>query len=301
MIGQRDDWLWVFVKRLPAPQALLRALEARVEEAAVPAGSTLTIGRDAFSGEHYNPLTAAAGEDPWHLPFPSAKFRAVVSHRVLASAPDVEAAVTELARVLRRPDPVGDMPGGRLILTVPSEEHGQDLLLASWLQRVGLRRAGDGYQRWYRNSLGYRHCDPPQVWHARLAAAGLRTVSWNYLVSPLVERRLEVARWMSWPSTICKAVFDRWIIAPWRSSLQWTERWLRPAFQEPTPEKGAYLVIVAERIADGQAVGPLEGPDVGTSSPPSSLLPVTEVSERVSPPDEGDAPQATRAGSSSLG
>jgi 4-amino-4-deoxy-L-arabinose transferase-like glycosyltransferase/SAM-dependent methyltransferase len=291
----RDDRLWDTVKRLPAPQALLRALEARVEETAVPAGTVLTIGPDAGSGEHYNPLDADAHADPWRLPFPSARFRAVVSHRVLAAAPDVNAAVAELARVLRPPDPVGDMPGGRLILTLPSEQQGTDLLLSSWLQRAGLARAAEGYQSWYRHSLGYHHCDPPNVWHARLADAGLRTVSWHYLVSPPAERRLELARWMAWPSSICKALFDRWIIAPWRSSLQWTVRWLRPAYEEPTPSKGAYLVVVAERVGEGEAVGPLASPDAGHLSPRPPVSPVAGPPERepASPETNNSRPRMT--------
>jgi 4-amino-4-deoxy-L-arabinose transferase-like glycosyltransferase/SAM-dependent methyltransferase len=295
--GQRDDWLWVFVKCLPAPQALLRALEARVEEAAVPAGSALTIGRDALSGEHYDPATAVVDDDPWRLPFPSARFRTVVCHRVLAGAPDVEAALAELARVLRRPDPVGDMPGGRLILTLPSEEQGQDLLLSAWLRRAGLTRAADGYRAWYRHSLGYRHCDPVDVWHARLASVGLRTVSWHYLVSPPAERRLEVARWLAWPSAICKAIFDRSIVAPWRSSLQWTERWLRPAFQEPAPAKGAYLVLVAERAGEGEAVGPLAAPDIGNLPSHLPLTPLAEAPETDSSSDQGIEREAGTAAS----
>jgi 4-amino-4-deoxy-L-arabinose transferase-like glycosyltransferase/SAM-dependent methyltransferase len=295
VIEKRDDWLWFFLKRLPAPQALLRALEARVEQDAVPAGSVLSVGPDTLSGEHCDPLTATRDAEPWSLPFPSAKFRAVVSHRVLASARDVEAALAELARVLRQPDPVGDMPGGRLILTLPSEIQGHDLLLASWLRRAGLSRAADAYERWYRHSRGYLHCDPPAVWHARLAAAGLRTVEWHYLVSPPAERRLEVARWMAWPSAICKAIFDRWIIAPWPSSLHWTERWLRPAYEEPAPAKGSYLVLIAERAAEGETVGPLAAPRIGRSLPRPPVSPVAAPPQVEPPSEEGNNPKANMA------
>ena len=263
MTDQRDDWLWIFLKQLPAPQALLRALEARVEELEVPAGSVLTIGPSGPAGERYDPPAEAAAGEPWRLPFSTGRFRAVVCHRILASTPDVETALAELARVLRRPDPVGDMPGGLAILMLPSDELGKDLLVASWLRRAGLDRAATSYEAWYRQAFGCCHRDSPEAWHARLAAAGLRTVSWSYLISPPAERRLEIARWMAWPSAICKAILDRWVIAPWRSSLQWTERWLRPAYQETVPATGALLVLVAERDAEGGTAGSLPRPGAG--------------------------------------
>lgn len=71
-------------------------------------------------------VACAAGE---HLPYPSNTFDLVLSHEVLEHVGDDCAAIQEIVRVLRRPDPATGQPGGRLVLFVPNrgypfETHG---------------------------------------------------------------------------------------------------------------------------------------------------------------------------------
>jgi SAM-dependent methyltransferase len=68
----------------------------------------------------------AAGE---FLPLPSLAFDLILSHEVIEHVQDDRAAIREMIRVLRSPDPASGKPGGRLILFCPNrgypfETHG---------------------------------------------------------------------------------------------------------------------------------------------------------------------------------
>jgi SAM-dependent methyltransferase len=68
----------------------------------------------------------AAGE---HIPLPSSTFDLVLSHEVIEHVQDDRAAIREMIRVLRSPDPASGKPGGRAVIFCPNrgypvETHG---------------------------------------------------------------------------------------------------------------------------------------------------------------------------------
>src|ERR1044071_100184 len=68
----------------------------------------------------------AAGE---FLPLSSETFDLILSHEVLEHVQDDRAAICEMIRALRSPDPVSGKPGGRIVIFVPNrgylfETHG---------------------------------------------------------------------------------------------------------------------------------------------------------------------------------
>ena len=60
----------------------------------------------------------ATGES---LPLPSGTFDLILSHEVIEHVQDDRAAVREMIRVLRSPDPVSGRPGGRAIIFCPNQ------------------------------------------------------------------------------------------------------------------------------------------------------------------------------------
>jgi SAM-dependent methyltransferase len=71
-------------------------------------------------------IVNAAGES---VPLPSSTFDLILSHEVLEHVQDDRAAICEMVRILRSPDPKSGKPGGRIVLFVPNrgypfETHG---------------------------------------------------------------------------------------------------------------------------------------------------------------------------------
>ncbi len=300
MTTPTDDLLWQQLKGVPAFRALLRAVESRFYQDLDLARPVLDLG---CGDGHFASTTFATppevGVDPWwgplekargrdvyslpvqaagdHLPFADGQFGAVISNSVLEHIPDVDAVLQETARVLQAPEFAGGVetrPGGLLVITMPSENFTRFLSISSALRRIGLDRAAAAYESWFNHISRHHHCDSPAVWHERLAAVGLSTVRWQYYFSPRAHHRLEWGHFLGLPSLVSKLLLGRWVIAPWRSSLQWTERWLRPSYDEPPPEQGAYLFFIAQRATPDQEFAPIPPPSpVDAVAPEPVTLP----------------------------
>jgi SAM-dependent methyltransferase len=82
--------------------------------------------RAAEAHIHSPHILNAAGE---FVPLPASAFDLILSHEVLEHVQDDRAAVREMIRVLRSPDPTSGRPGGRAVIFVPNrgypfETHG---------------------------------------------------------------------------------------------------------------------------------------------------------------------------------
>jgi SAM-dependent methyltransferase len=82
--------------------------------------------RAAEAGTNSPHIINAAGE---FIPLPAGTFDLILSHEVIEHVQDDRAAIHEMVRVLRSPDPVSGKPGGRIALFCPNrgypfETHG---------------------------------------------------------------------------------------------------------------------------------------------------------------------------------
>ncbi|MFW5943167.1 MAG: methyltransferase domain-containing protein, partial [Chloroflexota bacterium] len=285
--SNENDLLWRHLKTVPAFRALLRAVEARFYRHIDIPGPTLDLGCGdghfaAMAFDH--PL--AAGADPWwgplrkaqaagvyrlnvqamghRLPFPNNHFASVISNSVLEHIPDVQPVLAEAGRVLQ--------PDGKLVVTMPSHLFTTYLGGASLLRPLGLDNT---YRRFFNTISRHAHTDPPELWCERLAHAGFRITRWQYYFSRGALRALELGHVQGLPSAILHFLTGHWILAPWPDSLRPTERWVRPFYEESPPDEGAYLFIVAQKVADS-AIAPF--------LPPADPLPVDEplASEQIS-------------------
>jgi SAM-dependent methyltransferase len=268
---QQDDLLWQHVKALPAFRALLRAVEAQFYQDLLPLEEpVLDVGcGDGHFASVAFPQPLLAGIDPaaaslqeaqrwtaYHglaqamgdaLPFPDGHFATVVSNSVLEHIPAVEPVLAEISRVLRSPDAARGRPGGRFIFCVPGHHFNHLLFFTDLLQALKLEGAAQAYERYFNRISRHHHCDGADVWADRLAAAGLTATDSFYYFSRQATHALDLGHYLGAPSLIAKKLFGRWILAPTRWNLALTERWLRPLYEEPLPEVGAYLFVVARR------------------------------------------------------
>lgn len=259
-----SDFLWKNLEELPAFRALLRAVEARFYQDLLPLHEPVLdvgCGDGHFASVAFpRPLTAgidpsgamlreAKGRKAYHqlvrsvggaLPFADEFFATVVSNSVLEHIPEVDAVLCEISRVLE--------PSGRLIFCVPSDHFTESLFFTQLFDRLRLKGAAHAYERYFNRISRHHHCDGVDVWQARLSQAGLQLVDFFYYFSERALHALDLGHYLGVPNLICKKLFGRWVLAPARWSLAPAERWLRPLYEEPLPEVGAYLFFVAERL-----------------------------------------------------
>jgi hypothetical protein len=157
--------------------------------------------------------------------------------------------LAEIARVLRTPTSGNGKEIGRFIFCVPSE-HFTELLLFStlfdWMGLEGLARAYEGY---FNRVSRHHHCIGPDEWRGRLGRAGLKLTDFFYYFSERAHHALDLGHYLGVPNLIAKRLTGRWVLFPSHRNpvLAATERWLRPLYEEPLPEVGAYLFLVAEK------------------------------------------------------
>jgi SAM-dependent methyltransferase len=118
--------------------------------------------------------------DGHHLPYPDGAFATVFSNSVLEHIPGVGTVVREVGRVLK--------PGGRFILTVPSDVF--RTLLDGYVRRM---EAGDvegagAYAATVDARLEHHHYHTPDEWQRLLAAAGMTLEKARYYIPEQVER-----------------------------------------------------------------------------------------------------------------
>ncbi len=266
LIHNSDDLLWRQLKTIPAFRAILRAVEARFYGCVELPAPVLDVGcGDGHFSQVTFPGRLAAGIDPWwnplkksaqagqydvlaqamgnRLPFPDNHFASAFSNSVLEHIPNIQPVLNEVNRVLQ--------PHGRFLITMPSHYFTEWLGGAAFFEKLGSEGLADWYRGKFNGISRHAHTDPPEVWAARLAQAGFEIERWQYYFSKEALRALEIGHGQGIPSAVMHALTGHWIVAPWESSLKWTERWLRPYYDEPFGETGAYLLIVARKKANG--------------------------------------------------
>ncbi len=262
----QDDLLWRQLKTIPAFRAVLRAVEARFYFAVDLPEPTLDVGcGDGHFSQMVFRRKIQAGIDPWWnplkkaqqsemydvalqamgdtLPFPDGHFASAFSNSVLEHIPDIQPVLNETSRVLQM--------NGRFLITMPSHNFTKYLGGAALFERLGLPGAAAWYRGFFNRISRHAHTDSAEVWTERLAQAGFGIERWQYYFSKNALRALEFGHVQGIPAAVMHALTGHWIVAPWASSLQRVERWLRPFYNEPFPADGTYLLIVARKQANG--------------------------------------------------
>jgi hypothetical protein len=145
-------------------------------------------------------------------------------------------------------------PGAPFIFCVPSDYFLSFLSISGGLRRVGLGGLAGRYENFFNRISRHHHCDGPDVWRARLAAAGLTLERHWYYFSPAALRALEWGHYFGLPAAVAHTLTGRWVLAPNRANLAVTERLLRRYYDEPLPEKGAYLFFIARKAKSASGV-----------------------------------------------
>ncbi len=264
--ANNDDLLWQQLKSIPAFRALLRAVEARFYQKIDLPQPVLDVGcGDGHFAQMAFDQPLQVGIDPWwgplnkavksgmyelpmqamgdDLPFPDKCFASAFSNSVLEHIPDIQPVLNEVGRVMK--------PDAPFVITVPSHLFSEYLAGAEFFERFGLNGAAGSYRKLFNHISRHAHTDPPEVWAERLALAGFQIERWQYYFSRKALHTLELGHAQGVPSAVLHALTGHWIIGPWESNLKWTERWVRPYYEEEFPVEGAYIFFLARKASDG--------------------------------------------------
>ncbi len=172
------------------------------------------------------------------LPFPAASFQTVVSNSALEHVPQIDLALAEISRVLQ--------PGGRLLMTVPSEYYRTDSSYHKFFLSVGCNQAAQWYGRALNRAFKHHHLDGAQIWRTRCARAGLTVDGAEYLMNRRAFHAYEKLLILALPAKIWKRLFGRWVLWP----RPWLARYLPNRFEKilsETDDKGVVYFISATK------------------------------------------------------
>ena len=257
-----EDLFWRHLKSLPAFRALLRSVEARFYEtidlpepvldlgcgdgnfASLTFDHSLSVGFDPW----WNPLRKASSLGAYEfviqglghqLPFPSNYFGSVISNSVLEHISGIDPVLHDVARVLK--------PGGKLVVTMPTDNFTNNLGGSAILESIGLTRLANYYRRFFNRISRHAHTDSPETWADRFDEVGLEVEESREYFSTDALRALEIGHAYGLPSALIHFLTGQWIIAPWESNLRLTETWLRKYYEEDIPSEGTYVFFIVRK------------------------------------------------------
>jgi SAM-dependent methyltransferase len=263
-VVEEKDYLGLHLRDLPYFRALLRAVEARFYREIDLPGPVLDLGcgdghfasiafdqpldvgidpqwkslREAADRNAYNDLVLSGGDA---RPFENESYASAVSNSVLEHIVGVDPVLKEIQRVLK--------PGAPFVFCVPNHNFLGNLSIGKALDSAKLGRLGDQYRVFFDKISRHYHCDPPDVWLARLDAAGFSQDScWNYF-SPRALKIFEYGHFLGLPSLISKTLFNRWILIQRKWNLALVRRYTQASYlQDPICSDGSYTFYVTTRI-----------------------------------------------------
>ena len=257
------DYLMLHLRELPYFRSLVRAVEARFYQDLELPAPTLDVGcGDGHFASVAFKRPLEAGIDPWlaplrearqrnvyrlllqaegaRLPFPSGSFASAVSNSVLEHIVQVEAVLAEINRVLQA--------GAPFYFCVPNHHFLSALSIGRFFDRVGLAWLGNTYRAFFNRISRHHHCDPPQVWQARLEQAGFVLLEWWHYFPPPALAVVEWGHYFGLPSLVAKKLIGRWILAPHPWNLALTRRIVQAVYQqEPRSAEGVYTFYIARK------------------------------------------------------
>jgi SAM-dependent methyltransferase len=261
-MNRQRDYLVEHLVAIPSFRALLRAVEARkIAALDLPrpildlgcgdghfAQATFTAPLDVGLDPSPQAIAEAARRgmhrelkvlDSNQMPFTDGAFATVLSNSVVEHIPDIDATLRETYRVLK--------PGGLFVFTTPSHHFAEFLFFADFLRAVRLTRLSKSYENYFNRISHHYRTDSPEVWSTRLAQFGFAVREWHTYFSRAASHLFDLAHYYSSPTLLYKKLLGRWIVAPHRANFVLIEPLWRRFYDEPPPDKGAYLFFLCEK------------------------------------------------------
>ena len=174
------------------------------------------------------------------IPLPDSSVHTVISNCVLEHVPNLDKGLAEITRVLK--------PGGRLLITVPSEYYNRDSFYQRLFKAVGFNQAAQWYNRSLNHIFKHYHVYGSASWTRKFEAHGMRLETADYIMSRKAFRAYDRLLIFAVGGKLLKAFLGRWVLF----SRPWLAKLLPPLFQrvlEAEDEKGVVYFMVARKKA----------------------------------------------------
>lgn len=258
----RDDPLWAHLRELPYFRSLLRAVEAQYYQdmnfpepvldigsgdghfASVAFDKPISIGidpdfaslKEAQRRSSYRWLIQCDGAE---LPYGSNSIGSAISNSVLEHIPHLDEVLRDIGRVLRS--------GAPFVFTVPNPGYRDELSIARWLERSGLKPAARAYRNWFMEMSRTLHMYDQDGWERKLTEAGFRIErSFDYF-APSALHILEWGHYFGAPCLLPRAITGKWILVPAKWNLWLTERIMRRYYDARPKPDGTYSYYLARK------------------------------------------------------
>ena len=266
---RRRNFLYAYLDQAPISLALMRAVECN-HLARLPFERPILdvgCGDGTFARMLFNGVTVDAGIDRderevdraratrcyddlrvsevERLPFDSESFATVYSNCVLEHIPDIEAALSEIERVLR--------PGGALYITVPNPRCVTFLWWRDVFRRIGLAGLADWYGNLTLRLFNAEHVLEPEGWSELLDRVGLVTEHHEPYMPRAATRIQDILLPTVLLSVLAKALIGRKLVFPrlHRVKVRLYRHLLRGTYEERASEGSASLLVARKPAAAG--------------------------------------------------
>lgn len=173
------------------------------------------------------------------LPYPNGYFGSVVSNCTFEHIPEVEKALREAYRVLKK--------NGTLVCTMITDKFDEWSLGVSVLRKLRLGFLARIYIRYLRTFHFHYHTYPPLIWQEKLERAGFKIIHRECYFPRKAMYLFDFFHWPGYLTFFSKILFGRWILFPGKIRFLRLDRWLRPYIQRGLKE-GVGVFFVAKKI-----------------------------------------------------
>lgn len=180
----------------------------------------------------------------YNLPFNDKSFKAVFSNSVIEHIPDLEKALSEMSRVLKR--------GGELIITVPTPFLTKYLLGYKFFQTINLKILAKLYGRFFNSLFLHHNLYTHTRWEEILIKHSLKLEKHYYYHTPGMVKTHEVLAYLAIPYHISKLFFKNWVMFPTLRKIlvvPWLRKLLYPLYlKDVQKDEGGSVLLVAKKI-----------------------------------------------------
>lgn len=181
----------------------------------------------------------------YDLPFEKGSFTTVFSNSVVEHIPDLEQALSEMSRVLKKK--------GKFIITVPTPYLTSYLIGVNFFKNIGLVFLADQYGKFFNRMFVHYNLLNHKQWQKVLYRHNLKMIDHYYYHTPAMVRAHEILAYLAVPYGISKYFFKHWVVSPGFRKIfivPWLKKMLYPLYlSDVKKDEGGSLLIIAEKIA----------------------------------------------------